>query len=456
MGQFIIVAYFGLAIWLLRWESRRREETSAALWIPTIWIAIALSRPLSLWLGFGGNSDALQGSPLDRLFHLFCIVAAFIVLHRRGLRWSAVIIGNWPIFLFYAFFLVSVVWADSPFVSFKRWFKDFGLVALALVILTEKNQIQAIRLVFVRCAYLWLPLSVILIRWFPSMGRIYSSSGGVQLTGVTTQKNSLGITAMICGIIFLWDWLERRKRRDRRHSVVQRQDRLEGVVLFGGMAAAIYLLHLSQSKTSLICFLIATVIITASYVSTFEARIGRFGVYVLVAGFGIYLLDMSFGVTDLLLGSIGRDSSFTGRTKVWEAILSLETNPLIGTGFYSFWSDDYFQSQLPAFVAHSTHNGYLETYVDGGWIGIAVLSVMLVSIWIRINRDLKSGSHYAVVRLACYIAIIIGCFSESHFGRLGPLWFLFILTSIEPRSAAILGFRASNQFRKYSPITPKN
>ena len=437
MEKIILLAYFALALWLLRWDGRRREGISTALWIPSIWIAIALSRPLSMWVGFGSGSSALEGSPLDRLFHLFFILAAFVILSRRRLHWKTIISTNWPLFLFYGFFLVSVLWADAPFSSFKRWFKDFGLIALSLVILTEKNPIEAIRIVFVRCAYLWLPLSVILIRWFPNMGRFYSSHGGQgEMTGVTMQKNSLGITAMVCGIIFIWDWLERRKKSNSSSQSSQTNGRLEGGILFLAVATAVYLLHLSQSKTSLVCFILAAIIICASYMPAFGVRIGHFGTYILVATLGYYLLDSTLGLTDLVLDAIGRDRSFTGRTDVWREILALKLDPLIGTGFYSFWSDDYYQSQLPNWVAFSAHNSYMETYIDGGWLGIMVLSIMLVAVWIRINRDLKNGSHYAVVRLACYLTIVIGAFSESHFGRLTPLWFLFILTAIEPWSVA--------------------
>ena len=433
MGQVVLIIFFGVAFWLLSWDSRRRDGISAALWIPTIWIAIALSRPLSMWLGFGGGSNALQGSPLDRLFHFFFIGAAFVILFHRRLNWGTIIPRNWPIFLFYGFFLLSVVWSDSPFPSFKRWYKDFGLVALSLVVLTEKNQTEAIRAVFVRCAYLWLPLSIILIRWFPSMGRFYSGyGGGAEITGVTTQKNHLGIMAMICGAIFLWDWLERRKKRVSSSQGSQLSDRLEGGILLLAIANAAYLLYLSQSKTALICFIVATSIIGASYSSAFRARIGRFGTYILVAALGFYLLDSTLGLTDFVLDALGRDRSFTGRTEVWREILALNTDPMIGTGFYSFWSNDYYQSQLPYWVANSAHNGYMETYIDGGWLGVAILSIMLVAVWIRINRHLKSGSNYATARLAFFLAIVIGAFSESHFGRLGPLWFLFILTAFEP------------------------
>ena len=120
-----------------------------------------------MWLGFGGGASTLEGSPIDSLVFFILIFAAFVALARRRLNWSAVISENWPIFLFYAFLLISVLWANSPFISFKRWFKEFGNIAVLLVILTDPRPQQAVRAVFVRCACLLLPLSFVLIRYYP-------------------------------------------------------------------------------------------------------------------------------------------------------------------------------------------------------------------------------------------------------------------------------------------------
>jgi hypothetical protein len=44
-------------------------------------------------------------------------------------------------------------------------------------------------------------LSIVFIRYFPSLGRFYGSHGGDgQLCGVTTQKNALGVLVVICGL----------------------------------------------------------------------------------------------------------------------------------------------------------------------------------------------------------------------------------------------------------------
>lgn len=433
MGYLALLIFLFVAVWLIKRDSSRRNGISTALWIPTFWVAILLSRPLSMWLGFGGGTDSLEGSPLDRLVHLFTIGFSLTLLSRRRIDWGVILKGNWPIFLYYGFFLISVIWAEPSLPSFKRWFKDLGMVFISLVILTEKNPMEAIRVVFARCAYILFPLSVIFIRWIPELGRFYNVHGGQgEITGVTTQKNSLGITAMICGLVFLWDWLEHR----RTVAISMRKGKSEGVILLATMSIGMYLLYVSQSKTSLICFLVSAVLITASYIKVFNAVMKRAGNYVLLGVVSFYLLDASFDLTEKVLGMLGRDASFTGRTDVWKVILSLDTNSMIGTGFCNFWSNEFYQSQLPNWVAKSCHNGYLEVYIDGGWLGIGVLTILLIGTWLKIGNHLKTGDHYAVVRLAVFLAIAIGSFSESHFGRLGPLWFLFLLTALDPRSVA--------------------
>ena len=240
MSQLILLSFVMFAAWLIRRDTARREGVSGAVWIPTLWVGIIASRPISTWLGLGGGGAdyeySLEGSPADRLFFFVMIVAALIVLLRRRVAWGFIFRKNWPIFLFYTYFLVSVVWSDSPLPSFKRWFKDFGNIFVALVILTEANPGQAFRAVFVRCAYVLLPLSVIFIRYFPDLGRVYLRSGAMEVTGVTFQKNSLGALVLVCGIVLIWDWLE----RSRPDSV--RQNRFDRYLVIAIAAIGAWLL----------------------------------------------------------------------------------------------------------------------------------------------------------------------------------------------------------------------
>jgi exopolysaccharide production protein ExoQ len=427
LNYLIALSFWIFAIWLIRRDTRQRDGISRAVWIPTLWVAILSSRPLSMWLGGGGAIDTLDGSPVDRLFYMTMIAASLYVLSKREVQWAQFFQRNWPLFLYYGYFLISTTWADSPVSSFKRWCKDLGNIFVALVILTETNPQQAFRAVFVRCAYVWIPLSVIFLRYFPGLGRNYLRGGQLEPIGVSTQKNSLGAMVLVCGLILFWDWFERTRPGQRPQKKFDRYLPL-AIFLIGG-----YLLYLCDSKTSILCLGIGCLIFSTIKFPLLKDRINALGRYTLILVLTFFLVDWAFGVKDELVGRLGRDMTFTGRTEVWKVLLDLKTDPVLGTGFCSFWSNRDYLQQLPNWIAFSAHNGYLETYIDGGWIGIFFLSVLLLTSALRINRQLSYGGSFALVRFAVLVSTLIGNYSESNFGRMGPLWFIFLLCAIDTR-----------------------
>src|ERR1035438_9638790 len=192
-------------LWLFRRNSRSSRGVSWALWIPTIWVGIMASKPLALWI-VGSETQIdfnsyLEGSPIDRNVSLLLIFFAMTILARRGVQVGRVLQENRWLCLFYAYLLVSVIWSDYPFVAFKRWIRDVADVVMILVILTEEDPVEAMRQVFVRCAYVLIPLSVLTMKYFVEIGRGYDYwTGTAILCGVTSGKNQLGRLALISGI----------------------------------------------------------------------------------------------------------------------------------------------------------------------------------------------------------------------------------------------------------------
>ena len=83
---------------------------SKGLWLPTIWLWIVGSRPISMWLGISGPSSGaaalnatLEGSPLDAAIFEALIVAAGVVLARRGKRVSTLIKATVPVLLYFVY-----------------------------------------------------------------------------------------------------------------------------------------------------------------------------------------------------------------------------------------------------------------------------------------------------------------------------------------------------------------
>ncbi|MGD0778721.1 MAG: hypothetical protein ABSC05_38570, partial [Candidatus Solibacter sp.] len=115
-------------------------RNSKALWLPVIWLWIVGSRPVSVWFGIAPPADVdvqLHGSPVDRFVFLVLLAAGIVVLIRRSSRTSALLKASWPILIYFAFCLLSVLWSDFPFIAFKRWTKAIGDLVMVLIVVTD-------------------------------------------------------------------------------------------------------------------------------------------------------------------------------------------------------------------------------------------------------------------------------------------------------------------------------
>src|SRR5208283_1428500 len=98
----------------------------------------------------------------------------------------------------------------------KRWFCYFGTYLVILVVLTDRSPLEAIRTVLRRLAYILVPLSIVLDKYFIQLSRQYNVwTGAFTYVGATTSKNMLGLLCLVSGLYFLWDifarWPHRRQ-----------------------------------------------------------------------------------------------------------------------------------------------------------------------------------------------------------------------------------------------------
>ena len=197
-----------LLLLLMRFDPARERKPSLALWVPVIWMFIAGSRLPSQWLG-GGVSFAAnaseEGNSLDRIIYSSLILLSIAILVSRSFQWGAFVQQNRALTAFLLFAMVSVVWSDFPFIAFKRWFRDLGDYVVILVVLSDRKPLDAIRTVLRRLSYLLVPLSILLIKYFPELGNHYSYwTGAVEFVGAATSKNTLGGMCIFSGLTFFW------------------------------------------------------------------------------------------------------------------------------------------------------------------------------------------------------------------------------------------------------------
>jgi O-antigen ligase len=375
-----------------------------------------------------GNEVA--GSALDMLFFMLVLAASFAVASSRGFNWSKLFGSNPVILLFYLFFFVSTLWSSDPSGSIKRIVKDFGLLFVVALIYSEKDPLLSIRAIYYRCAAVLIPLSVVLVKFFPWFSRTYSLAGVPTVTGVTTQKNSLGEIVLLLTVVLVWDALEMMRQGTKIRWKKLPWDRAL-LIVFG-----LWLLRESDSKTSMLCVMVGTFLIVRSgkLMTRTANRIA------LIAGLSLpYMLFFSQQFSSViapLVESVGRNMTFTGRTDIWAHVNAHTVNPLIGAGYWNFWGGPggFAISQAMHTPIPNAHCGYLDIFIDGGMIGLGLLFTMLIVSGNRIiGHIVREGDEdrFLRVRLAILVIAMIYNLSESTFARMMPMWFSTILMLVE-------------------------
>jgi exopolysaccharide production protein ExoQ len=159
------------------------------------------------------------------------------------------------------------------------------------------------------------------------------------------------------------------------------------------------------------------------------------------AGGGVAIV---FGGAGDVANALGRDATFSGRTDIWNALIPAAYNPMIGAGFESFWNSPnvlIFQRTLQ--LAHwyhpeglnEAHNGYLEVYLNLGWIGVCLIALILTTGYSRACKTIGRNCELASLMLAYIITGAIYSITEAGFRTLNPMW-IFILLAVLSVSGA--------------------
>jgi len=417
-------------LWLFALDREPEVRTSPALWIATAWMLIDSSRPVSDWL----HSEAIrplwmqysEGSPLDAAIFGALILGGIAVLNFRTRRAGELLRRNLPMVLFFLYCGLSILWSDYPFIALKRWSKAAGDVVMVLVVLTDADPLGAIKRFFKRVTFILLPVSVLLILFYPGIGSAYNADGRTTMfVGVTTFKNLLGMTSMVCGLSSLWMFLgayeERAAAGRGKHLLAH------GLMVM----TALWLLVKCNSMTSLSCFGLAAAVLAMAGRPWTLRKPGRIH---LLTGVAIALPLFALFIDSGLLHALGRKPNLTDRTSIWSAVLAMQTNPFVGTGFESFWLGNHLQRvwDLSVHGIQEAHNGYLEVYINLGWIGVLLLMAMIVFAYPTMPATLRRLPQWGGMRLAFFVAGLIYSLTEAGFRMMNPVWIAFLLAIASP------------------------
>lgn len=427
-----------LVIGLLRVESKRNDEVSFALWIPTLWVLIGGSRPIGRW--FVANRTEVigsleEGSSLDRLVLSILLLVGLFILFRRKMDWSGIFKDNIWLILLFGYLGVSILWTDIPFVAFKRWTRASEDIVMALVVLSERKPLEALASVLRRCAYVLIPVSLVLIKYFPDIGRAYSRWSGMEMwTGVALHKNTLGQLCALSALVLIWslfcqyreDAGQKTKSRIYADAIVLL---LAGYLLLGSGESA-------SSATSLAVLIVGVGMLVLVYKG---GSLSRYMVRNLKAVTVVLaLLYLAFYDLVIKLGTsmLGRDETLTGRTEMWAPLLDYASNqPIFGVGYGGFGDAGGNQELLYQFgetmALAQAHNGYLAVYVETGIVGLGFLCLFLLAYCDRVRRELDHSFEWGALGLCLLPLTLLYNNSEASFLQNGSyLWSVIILFTV--------------------------
>jgi exopolysaccharide production protein ExoQ len=130
--------------------------------------------------------------------------------------------------------------------------------------------------------------------------------------------------------------------------------------------------------------------------------------------------------------------TLSGRTIIWDfASFEIARSPLFGWGYQSFWlvgPDAPSIVEAPGWVKTmpSSHNGYLDTTLDLGYVGFALLVIFLFATLHAIGRVMDREPRRAWLLLTLALYVILTNFLETTWMHgTDMLWLMFLIVAAE-------------------------
>jgi O-antigen ligase len=294
-------------------------------------------------------------------------------------------------------------------------------------VLTEAVPVDAVKALIRRAAYVLVPLSILLIKYYPEFGRGYDRwTGTAMYTGVGYNKNALGYLCLVCGFFFFWSLFsgltDKAKQLTKQHIFIH--------ILFLGMIS--WLLMISDSKTSIGGLVVGTSVVLILGIPIVRNNFQRIPVLTLLILLVVVFAGVGSGLMTDVVEGMGRDASLTDRVPLWGELIGMVEDPLFGTGFESFWLGARIEQLWAKHWWRPTqaHNGYIETYLNLGIVGVLILLGVLWSAYSSAYNTLKENMNYATFRLGLVVIVLIYNVTEAAFKGQHFILFFFLLVAV--------------------------
>jgi exopolysaccharide production protein ExoQ len=309
------------------------------------------------------------------------VYCAFFPLRPyQALTWNLI---PWVIVLYG---MLSIIWSDQPGQSLRSA-PQIALTVLATIMVAQGLQARSFITVTM---YAFIAANVVYL-FVPS---------------VFGSKNQVGLTLALVILSSFWVMFDRQ------------QPKLDRIMAFLAFLCAPPMLVSTQSEGALLAGGLALL----CSIIPFLMRPLHPSTRIFVTWFGILVICLTLAITltffssllDLLLLSIGKDVSLTGRTFLWSEAAHIIADHPFGIGLQAFWVESNSQAVqywetffIKGHYGFHFHDLWLETGVELGLIGILIAAattlVVFFSVWRWVLLDPSPESCF----FAGYVAFIL-------------------------------------------------
>lgn len=337
-----------------------------------------------------GFEDRESGTPLLQFLVLAGYLPAALFMIARPDLPLRIFKQAWVYFALILLAIVSVSWAVEPATSFRRLIALLVATVFFIHVATWYTPRRFLLLLagFASAVTVLSAVSVVI----PGVGITSDGVHSGTMRGIFFMKNIFGdfeaLAIITMGVVAMII-------RDPRYRLA----------LIGLSALAFVELLLSDSRTPLIGLVLSA---AAMIAANFLYRPSRWqrsftqGVRNGIVGLGILFAGVIMPLVGALtLSALGRDMTLSGRTHLWEyAIGKGIDRPWLGVGYKSFWTDsvtfdlrtlhDHWSTgEGTKALTANAHNGFLEVWLDLGFVGLSLLLLLFAVAAFKANRQLQ-------------------------------------------------------------------
>ena len=323
----------------------------------------------------------------------------FVCIGSVGIfsRIKSLALRNLYSILYIAIVLVSAIWSLHPDLSLRRGCAYVLTIAIAGYIaarFTTEQTLSVLARSFAICGV----CSVIFVLMFPETGIMSGGELEGNWRGIYPHKNVFGFAMAIA--VFVQLQLIATERR--KH-----------VSAYFWVCFYLILVILSRSTTALIMSMLY-IFVAINYIIWKKNKLFGYNM-LLVTIFALILLLPAFLLDlDFFLGVFGKDSTLTGRTDVWDAVIELiGQKPVSGWGYRAMWipTDSvtvWVDRRTGEWGAPSAHNAFLEITLELGLIGLASLILIVCQgLWRAIRCCALGLQPFGLFSLVFFVGAIL-------------------------------------------------